>query len=315
MKNNDLKHCLVTGGAGFIGKPLCTRLQQNGIRVRAWLRTPATGPWDEAVIGDFQAITVSSAWLEHFNGIDTIFHLAGIAHTDQLHADQYWQVNTVATETLMKLAIQAKVKRVIYFSSVKAIHPNDNYGFSKRAAEVILLKLGRDHGIHVCILQPALVYGPSLRGNLLKMLRAIENGRFLPIPETQNERSMVGLEDVIEAAYLSARDPVANGKIYVLSDPKPYSTRQIYDGMRASLGLKPITWAVPLGILCLIATIGDWVGSLTGLSFPLNSKKMQKLLGNACYSSDLIREELHWHTKGDFNDRLPDIIRVYKRKK
>ena len=68
-----MKRCLVTGASGFIGKALCTHLKAKGFFVRACLRRPAPGPWDERVIGDL-CDTTTPAWQEAMLNIHTVFH-------------------------------------------------------------------------------------------------------------------------------------------------------------------------------------------------------------------------------------------------
>lgn len=297
-----MKRCLVTGASGFIGKALCAHLQAQGVFVRACLRTPITGPWNEIVIGDL-CDTTTPAWQQAMQGCDTVFHFAGIAHTKASTRD-YWAVNVEASEALMYLAITAGVVRFIYGSSIKAIEPDDDYGRSKQAAENSLIALGKAHGVQVSILQPALVYGTPLKGNLLKLLRGIDKGWFPPLPETHNKRSLVSLEDVVTAACLVAEDPRTSDQvqnaIYVISDGIAYSTRQIYDAMREALGLGPCKWSIPLWVLSFIAKL------------PFAGKIFEKLLGSACYTSDHLQQSLGWQPSTTLFNSLPAIVAAYK---
>jgi UDP-glucose 4-epimerase len=297
-----MKRCFVTGASGFIGKALCAQLQAQGVFVRACLRTPITGPWDEVVIGDLHD-TTSPAWQGAMQGCDTVFHFAGIAHTKARTRD-YWAINVEASKALMQLAIDAGVERFIYGSSIKAIAPNDDYGRSKQAAEKRLLALGKAHGVQVSILQPALVYGSPLKGNLLKLLRGIDKGWFPPLPETHNKRSLVSLEDVVTAACLVAEDPrtpdQVQNAIYVISDGIAYSTRQIYDAMREALGLSPCKWSIPLWLL-------RWIAKL-----PFSGKIFEKLLGSAYYTSDHLQQSLGWQPSTTLFNSLQAIVAAYK---
>jgi len=71
------KRYLVTGAGGFIGTALCEQLQAQGQRVRALLRRSAVGPWDEAAECDLGAEPLPHGLMD---GIDGVFHLAGMAH-------------------------------------------------------------------------------------------------------------------------------------------------------------------------------------------------------------------------------------------
>lgn len=307
-----MNNCLVTGATGFIGRSLCHALQTQGFHVRALTRRAEMGPWDESFIGDLQ--DKAQLTQDLVKGIDTLFHLAGIAHASdgKYSKQEYWTINVEGTRQLVNLAIEAGVKRFIFFSSVLASNTTSDYGASKKAAEEFILSCAHDHCIEVCILRPALVYGPSIKGNLLSMVRAIDRGWFPPVPETKNKRSMVSLSDLIDVAILVAQHPAVNRNIYCVTDGKTYSTRQMYDGIRAALGLKTIHWSIPKGILILLAKLLDGMSVVLRKTLPFNSKVLDKLLGSAEYSSHALETDLKWKPRLSFYKVLPDIVSAYK---
>ena len=68
---------MVTGASGFIGSALCRRLRIYGFQVRAVMRRPAQGPWDEAATLNLGTQSIPESLLA---GVDCVFHLAGKAH-------------------------------------------------------------------------------------------------------------------------------------------------------------------------------------------------------------------------------------------
>ena len=111
-----------------------------------------------------------------------------------------------------------------------------------------------------------------------EMLKAIKKGWFPPLPRVNNCRSMVHVDDLVEAIYFVSNETKANNEIFNVTDGKTYSSREIYDAMCYSLG-KPIPkWEVPLFVFKIIALI---------------SKKkrisISKLLGDESYSSKKIQ--------------------------
>jgi UDP-glucose 4-epimerase len=317
MKVKQIKRCLVTGASGFIGRTLCKNLQAQDIFVRALFKHVASGPWDECFIMNLEEAKVENtvSWNDTIlgNNIDTVFHLAGIAHANTISRETYWAVNVEATKKLLTLAAKMNVRRFIYLSSIKAIQPLDDYGYSKQAAENVVLTLGEQYQMHVCILRPALVYGPGVKGNLFNMLRAIERGWFPPVPYTQNQRSLTAVDDLVNAILTVALNSKANGKIYTVTDGQLYSTRQLYDAMRAALDLSPRRWSFPISYLKIAAKIGDLIQKWSGQRFFLNSEALDKLLGSAVYSSELIQSELDWRPKMNFYKALPNMVKAYKK--
>lgn len=309
---------LVTGAQGFIGAALCRLLQAHGHRVRAVIRRPGDGPWDESIHCDLGADALPTKLMD---GIDGIFHLAGIAHVQDIAgvADAVYQrVNVDATSALLDAAARRGVKGFVYFSSVKAAAdpgphcvdeswddpPNDAYGRSKREAEQRVLAIGRETGMHVCNLRPCLVYGPGVKGNLARMFDAIKRGTFPSLPEFNNRRSMVSLDDLVDAAWLAMNNRGANGQIYIVADGEPYSTRALFVAISRALGKPVPAWTIPRWALLTAAAVGDFAARITHRPMPVSSAVLDRLRGSACYRSDRLRGELGWTPRLTFFSAL-----------
>lgn len=310
---------LVTGAGGFIGAELVKKLRTRDFNVKTMVRSSVPGEkhfqWD---------LTSGQCPVDMFEGVHTLFHLAGKAHAvAETLAEQadYRQVNIDGTRKLLEAAKQAGVKCFVFFSSVKAVgdgeyQPIDEkvtipattcYGQSKYEAEQLVL-----HGGYVpypVVIRPAMVYGNSNKGNLPRMIKAIKAGLFPPVPELHNRRSMVHVEDVVRAAILAAEKPEAKGQIYIVTDGQSYSTRQIYDWIREGLGKTPVCWAIPLVFLKALAKIGDTIGLLRRRRFLFDSITLKKLTGSAWYCSAKIERELGFTPRYTLPQSLPDILR------
>jgi UDP-glucose 4-epimerase len=275
---------LIIGATGFVGQRLVKATDAN-IRVLSREKQPDY----ETVVCDLQSEVIPVNTLD---GVDTVFHLAGFAH-DMRDAgkikDLYYKVNVRATVQLANLAVKSGVKRFVFVSSVKAggsppfgicaneedqINTEDVYGKTKREAELALLNIGKESSMHVSIIRPSLVYGPNAKGNLQLMLSGIEKGWFPPLPETGNRRSMIHVDDLVQAILLVSEDKRANGEIFIATDGTPYSSRKIYNTMCGVVGKSISKWSVPK-ILFDIASLVS----------PRIKYKINKLLGDECYSS------------------------------
>ena len=315
---------LVVGASGFVGQSLCAALARGGDDVRGTCRrlTAALPPSVEWVATDDLAKGPLSLAL--FRGCDTVFHLAGHAHAwADTDSDLHRRVTVDGTRNVVRAAASAGIKRLIYFSSVKAGGEGGShdageaqgdtaftlYGRAKWEAEQLVLAAGREHGMHVCNLRPAMVYGVGMKGNLPRMIVAIDNGRFPPLPDTKNKRSLVWVEDLVQAALLAARLPAANGKTYNVTDGEAYSTRRISAAVYAALAKPMPQWAVPLPVLCAAAAFGDMAGRLRGRRLGFDSQALEKLLGSAWYSGEPITHELAFRPQARLEQVLPDIVR------
>ena len=279
----------VTGATGFVGQRLLVDLKGEGEKgrtpvIKILSRKPH--PDYETVVCDLQFEAIPEDGLD---GVDTVFHLAGFTH-DLRDASKlehlYRALNVDATVRLTELAVRSGVKQFVFVSSVKAGgydeeqgSPDGMYGQTKREAELKLLDIGRQSEMLVSIVRPSLVYGAGVKGNLALMRRGIKQGWFPPIPETENRRSMIHVDDLVRALLLTAEDKRANGEIFIVTDGVPHSSREIYEAICQSVGKTVPQWSVPKIVF-------------EGLSLlsPRIRYKVDKLLGDEYYSSDKLEK-------------------------
>ncbi|MBI4995397.1 MAG: NAD-dependent epimerase/dehydratase family protein [Rhodocyclales bacterium] len=305
---------LVTGATGFIGG----RLRRSGDRV---LARDA-----DAVAGGVRGDLLDRASLRAAcAGIERVFHCAGYAHAfNSADPDVHWRVNCEGTRNLVDAAGEAGVRRFVFLSSVKAMaepgddcideewpgEPDSAYGRAKRAAEDAVLAAGAKYGMHVVNLRLAMVYGRGGRGNLERMARGIRAGWFPRLPDTRNKRSLVHVDDVVEVMRLVADAPAANGRTYIVADPRPYSGREIFDAISGVPPRLTFHWGLPAGLLRAGAVLGDMAGRLAGRPMPVNSEVVGRLLGSACYSPARIERELGWRARTGLHEGVREMLGV-----
>lgn len=265
----------VTGATGFIGKKLVDSLQGD-ITILSRIHHPKY----KTIVCDLRKEEIPHNAL---HGVSSIFHLASLTEDTLdtgLLEPNYRKVNIDATVRLAELASRASVEQFVFVSSAKAESLDDNvkdknhslYSYTKREAELRLLEIGCQSSMKVKILRPSLVYGPSMNGNLTLMRRGIEQGWFPPLPETGNRRSMIHVDDVVQALLLIAGDDRADGEVYVATDGRSYSSRQIYEILCQVVGRSVPRWGLPESIFQVIACLS-----------PQMKYKINKLLGSEHY--------------------------------
>ncbi len=269
MSSSSRPIALVTGANGFVGTALIPQLKAHGYRVRAALRQPRPGPWDESVVvGD---LNLPVDWRAAVSGVDAIWHLAARVHVmheserDPLAA--FRRVNVARTEELCAAAAAAGVRRLVYLSSVKVNGessapehpfrpedppaPGDPYAVSKLEAEAAALTSCVD----AVVLRPPLVYGPGVGANFGRLLHAVRKGYWLPLGAIQNRRDLVFVGNLADALCLLGEHPDAVGKVFLISDGEPLSTPALIRAVGHALGrsahLIPVPPKVLRGVLTL----------------------------------------------------------------
>ncbi len=320
----------LTGASGFIGTQLLPLLVQRQHSVRALLRPTAAPRLVAGVAAQAGTLEDVAALTALVHGCDSVIHLAGYAHASSKplasEIERHRRINLVGTQALFSCAAAAGVRRFVFVSSVKAggehLHeclnetsgrrPLDPYGQIKREIEDWLFEQGAGRGVEICVLRPALVYGPGVKGNLAAMLRSIDQGRFPPVPDTHNVRSMVSVQDVVSAVVAATERAEAAGQVCIVEDGQAYSTRRIYTAMANALGKPVPAWTLPAAVVRGLGYVGDIGEAVLRRTLPFNSTLAARLLDSACYRSAQAEQVLGFKPAQTLEDALPDMVRIYR---
>jgi nucleoside-diphosphate-sugar epimerase len=305
---------LVTGATGFVGTALCNRLRESSVSVKATFRDSVIVPrFPSGIIPvPIGPIGSKSQLTEAFRGVDIVIHLAGRVHVMNKGAidaiAEFRDVNVVGTETIARQAAAAGVQRFVYVSSIKVNgdstpqnvsfteadphRPRDPYGISKAEGELALHRVMRETGMDVVIVRPPLVYGAGVKGNFLTMLKVLCRGMPLPFGKISNRRSMVYLENLVDALVLCSQQPEAAGETYLVCDGEDISTPELLRKLGEALDRPVHLFPVHGSVLRLAAAM---IGQTCAF---------ERLLGSLTVDSRKIRRELGWAPQYSLNDGL-----------
>lgn len=259
----------MSGATGFVGTPLCQALRTHGEIVVSAVRKSASSL-------DFEhgALDSNTNWRSALHGCNAVIHLAARVH--QLHESsvevlgEYRKMNVDVTLNLAQQAADAGVQRFIFVSSIKVNGetsgerpfsaddiptPEDPYGQSKLEAEQRLQELGRRSGMDVVIVRPPLVYGPGVRANFLRLMKLVAAGIPLPLAMVRSQRSLVGLDNLVDFLSLCVAHPLAAGKVWMVSDQHDVSVAELIRLIAAAMGRPARLLPVPPALLAGLATM------------------------------------------------------------
>jgi len=266
-----MSRILITGAGGFVGSALGAAAEAEGLELVRVSRRAAPGRRRQFSVGDLGPTT---DWTTALEGVDIVVHLAARTHVmRESGADplsEYRRVNVDATRRLATQAAAAGIGRLVFVSSIKVNgertagtpfresdppRPEDAYGRTKLEAETVIREVAGS-GMEFVIVRPALVYGPEVRGNLLRLLGAIARGIPLPLGRVQNRRSLVGVDNLASLLLAAARHPAAAGQILLAADQPAISTPDLVRILARGLGvpcrLLPVPVAALRGVLALL---------------------------------------------------------------
>jgi len=259
---------LVTGASGFIGKNLVRRLTQDKTnRVTCLVRRTSNVDKLESlgvefVFGDICEPTSLAA----INiPVDLIFHCA--AYVDERNIKKLNHTNIDGTENIFSFALDRKIKKIVYLSSVAVVSGNNevpltedlpyaatnDYGRSKIAAEKIAIAY-REKGLKVAIIRPSMVYGEEEPHMMRYLLKAVKLHLLPVINGGSAKLHMVYIQNVVDALIFIMNNDACYAGTFFIADKEVLTNREILMIIAAASGAKP-PWEMPdfvfRALLCL----------------------------------------------------------------
>jgi nucleoside-diphosphate-sugar epimerase len=232
-----------------------------------------------------------------------VINLAGKAHDlkKTSNPNEYYEVNTIFSNSVFDAFISSNAKVFITLSSVKAVadkldsilneeyipNPVTHYGKSKLLAEQYILSKELPQGKRVYILRPCMIHGPGNKGNLNLLFKIINKGFPWPLGAFENKRSFCSIDNLCFIINeLIENENIPTG-IYNIADDIPLSTNKIIRLISQSQGKKTFIWNVPKIFLRYISLFGDI------LHLPFNTERLSKLTENYVVSNVKIKNAIN----------------------
>ncbi len=279
---------LVTGATGFIGSHLCRRLHDSGYDVAAFHRPTSS------------MILLQDLPIKHVQGdlfdppslhaamkdVEVVYHCA--AHVGGWKDPEEMAASHITgTKNVLAAALDSKVKRVIYTSSVAALGVPEletdqetvplmteehtwnydpkqwPYGYAKHLAEEEVRQYAR-MGHDAVILNPSAVIGAGDK-NLVSsaIVRYMARGWILPVPS--GGLNVVHIDDVI-TGHIDAIESGVCGERYILGGEN-ISIRILLNLISDVVGRSRPRWNISGSTLRRMSAIADLLNRTTG--FPI----------------------------------------------
>jgi len=275
---------VVTGGVGFIGYHTTRALLAAGhsvVVVDDLSDAPYPKAEKERNLRDLRdaygavelvqaCVTDRAALAAAFAGADRLIHLAGLAGVRPSFRDpaRYVRVNVEGTATVLELAIEHGVSRVVFASSssvygnstplpahedAPAIVPESPYAASKRSAELVARAiLLRAPTVSCAALRFFTVYGPRQRPEMAITLftRAVLAGQPITVfGDGTMRRDFTHVTDIVRGILAALEGCPAGFRPYNLGSSQPVDLKELVHAIGDASGAEPVveTAAVPLG--------------------------------------------------------------------
>jgi len=310
---------LITGSSGFVGRALLTRLatfNQRPPLLRLLERRPTEPPTVfqscAGDLGDLQSLRRAC------EGIDTVIHLAGIAHVGSAASAEARAINLDGSLSLLRMAIDAGVKRFVFLSSTLSSDQSIQYGRDKHAVEEALLAAAAAGSIEVVILRAVNIYGVGMRGNIAAMIRLISSGVLPRLPKLTNRLSLVGVDDVVSALLLAATldspaDPsVLMAKLAIrvtLTDGCTYEINAIEKSIYDAVERSPSHWRLPVVLLFAASAMAELLEKLRIFRSGIGLRTYRNLTRDNLFDNHSAKAELGFEPSTTFFAQIDKLVR------
>jgi dihydroflavonol-4-reductase len=319
---------LVTGGSGFIGRYLVEALAARGDSVRVLdLSPPEAGA--NGVEYMHGSVSDRSACEAAVEGVDVVYHLAGIAHLWRRDKEDFDRINRRGTETMLEAAATARVGRFIHCSTESILLPRRRhhraidesappaledmpgpYTRSKYLAEQAAMKAAQN-GLDVVVVNPTVPIGTGDRNMTppAAMLSLFLSGGapfFLDCV-----LNLVNVDDVARG-ILRAGEDGRSGERYILGGEN-IPMRELLPRLERMSGRKMPRRAVPGSLALATGSISAWISDHLTHRPPAATREAVLLaLRSAPFDSAKARRELGY-APGAVDRALTDVVEAFKR--
>lgn len=306
----------LTGGTGFIGRPLTKRLIEYGWEVICLVRNPKSQQSQEIhgmgatlIQGD---VTDLESMREMMKGSDVVIHNAGwyefgITKKDQL---KMYKINVEGTRNVLNLAVELEIPKIIHISSIVAFGrtgdivadesynrqypPLTYYEETKMRAHDIATDLQKQ-GAPIMIICPAAVIGPGDHSNVGYLVRMYTRHVLPPILWTPNGKlAHVYVDDLTEAIANCVKYGEI-GEIYLVSNGNQRHKEMVNDWKKSDGGFKKTWFWLPNSIAIFVNQVAEPIERLFGLPVVFSKEFLISAKESYQFSAAKAEQDLHMH--------------------
>lgn len=244
----------LTGATGFIGSHLTNVLLRLGEQITVLLDRSSRPDLLDRVWGNIRTVEINlfdtSQITEAMVGHDIVVHLAC---DNGGTPDEQRQIVVEGTKSVLRAAIEAKVKRFIHISTISVYgEPPKNKTYTEdtpryaslglhpsleQEAELAVLNTPREN-TEVVVLQPGIVYGAG-GGDWTKEILQIFKEKLFPLVNGgQGLCNLIHIDDVVNAIILAATVPGIDGECFIVTNDKPVTWATFLSAYEEILGKK-----------------------------------------------------------------------------
>lgn len=319
---------LVTGGKGFLGGHIVSRLSAMGENVRILARPSATESEEQKesknniVWGD---IRDSKAVEQAVEGVDKVIHVVSNFRKGGSDKKEAYAVNVEGTNNVLKAAQKYEVKHLIHCSTIGVhgtvleipaneetpFNPTDLYQETKLIAEKQVWKFYQETGLPITVIRPISLFGPGDR-RMLKLFRMIQEGKFVIVGKGEVLFHPSYIDDVVRGFILCLNNKQAIGEAFIIGGEGYLTLNELCKLIADELQVDPPKIRVPLAPVLALATMCERICDPLGLEPPLHRRRVSFFQNNRAFSIDKAKRVLGYEPQYSLRAGIQKTITWYK---
>lgn len=330
---------LITGGTGFVGEAIIEKLVENNFEICALINQKSAFKKDSIAEKHCRILradirdSVSLNKISIKDNFDAFIHSAGLAHQfGEINEQDFWDVNVQGTKNIAALAAKNSVKQFVLISSVavygnssaierevqnkvlteaKECRPEEIYAVTKFESEKTAQEICKNNQINLTVLRLATVIGENDRGNVVRLIKAIDQGRFFWIGKGSNLKSLIYKGDVASACLEVLNRPDQTGTYNLTADA--LTMKEIVGEIHWQLKRKNPRISIPAFFLQPAFQINR--KTLNVKRVEKISETIRKWLADDVFSGEKFRKEYNFHTETSIREAIKREVESYLRSK
>ncbi len=320
---------LVTGGKGFLGGHLVTKLTESKEDVRIFAHAHSKEEDSKRKIKNNNVvwgdIRNSKDVEKAVEGVNIVFHLVSNFRKGGSDKKEAYSINVEGTENVLNASLKFGVKHLIHCStigvhgSVKEIpaneetpfNPGDLYQETKLIAEKKVWEFYKKTSLPVTVIRPISLIGPGdLR--MLKLFRSIKKKRFVMIGEGDKFFQPAYIDDVVSGFLLCLKNEKAIGEVFIIGGEEYVPLKELVQLIAKELNASVPKIKIPLAPVLLMAYICERICAPLGIEPPLHKRRVSFFQNNRAFSIEKAKRILGYKPQVSLREGIQKTIQWYE---
>jgi nucleoside-diphosphate-sugar epimerase len=253
-------------------------------------------------------------------GVDIVYHSAALAD-EWISPKEARRVNVEGTRILLDCALEARVKRFVFVSSLAVLGMRDHHGTDAEApyhktgdsyidtkidSEQLVMDYYKKYGLNVTVVRPGFVFGPRDSKLIPRISDRLAKKQFMFVGSGKNKINSVYIENLTDAVISAAKSDKAVGQKYNITNDSGMTLEDLIFKISDIWGLERPSKHIPKSVAYLVCNmLTAWARLIRAKEPPYITKTRIKFLSlNLDFDIAKTRKDLGYNPRISIEEGL-----------